>query len=333
MSTRRRVLVTHVDQPLGRSLAIRLMEDPTVARLDTVGAPGSEHPFEHRFAHDPERLHHHEADLSKPRDVDELFDRADPDAVFLLPRSSNRDALGRPWLADVPPRTVETRLVLQQCLERGGIDQLVALGSVAAYELAAGNANHLDERSPLALSPEWPAAARTWVDCDMMVHAEVHHPTLCVSLLRLATVVTCDGEFVLAPGDLGRVPLRPLGYDPMCPLVVDRDVVQAAMQALHLRARGVFNIAGDQSIPLSALDRARRNIRVPVPGMVLQALGRGLERLGADWLGRRIDAPELRYGASLDTDRARHELGFKPAYRITLNAPDSASPTLEALPL
>lgn len=330
MTARRRVLVTHVDQSLGRSIALRLMEDPSVARLDTVGAPGSEHPFEHRFAHDPERLRHHEADLSKARDVDELFDRADPDAVLLLPRLSNRDDLGRPWLADMPPRTVETRYVLQQCLERGGISQLVALGSIAAYELAPCNANHLDESAPLALSPEWPAAARTWVDCDMMVHAEVHHPTLCVALLRLATVMTCEGELVLAPAELGRVPLRALGYDPMCPLVVDRDVVQATLQALHLRARGVFNIAGDQSIPLSALDAARRSLRIPIPSPLLQLLGRSLERLGADHLGRRIDAPQLRYGASIDTTRAHDELGFKPSYRVTLSA---TSPTLEARPI
>lgn len=333
MTARRRVLVTHVDQPLGRSLALRLMEDPSVARLDTVGARGAEPPFEHRFAHDPERLRHHEADLAKPRDVDELFAQTDPDAVFLLPRASNRDALGRAWLADVPPRTVETRLVLQQCLERGGVDQLVALGSMAAYELPAGNAHHLDERAPLALSPEWPATARAWVDCDMMVHAEVHHPTLCVSLLRLATVVTCEGELILAPGGLGRLPLRALGYDPMCPLVVDRDVVQAAIHALHLRARGVFNIAGDQSVPLSVLDRARQSVRVPVPGPLLSLLGRGLERLGADSLGRRIDAPQLRYGASLDTERARTELGFKPTYRITVNPPSARAPTLEARPV
>jgi len=333
MNPRRRVLVTHVEQPLGRSLAARLIEDPTVGHLDTVGAPGTEPPFEHRFAHDPERLRHHEADLSKPRDVDELFAATDPEAVFLLPRPSERDALGRPWLADVPPRTVETRLVLQQCLDRGTVDQLVALGSIAAYELGACNANHLDERSPLALSPEWPASARSWVDCDMMIHAEVHHPTLSVALLRLPTVVTCEGELVLSPADLGPVSVRALGYDPMCPLIVDRDVVQAAVQALHLRARGVYNIASDQSLPLSVIDRARQSWRIPIPGPLLSLLGRSLERLGAGTLGRSLDAPQIRHGAHLDTDRAHRDLGFKPTYRITLRPTSNQSPQIEATPI
>lgn len=333
MKRRRRVLVTHVDQPLGRILAARLIEDPTVARLDTVGAIGAEAPFEHRFAHDPDRLRHHEADLSKPRDVDDLFAATDPDAVFLLPRTSDRDPRGRPWLANVPPRTVETRLVLQQCLERGPVDQLIALGSMVAYELAAGNANHLDERSPLALAPEWPASARAWVDCDMMVHAEIHHPTLSVALLRLPTVVTCEGELVLSPTDVGGLALRALGFDPMCPLVVDRDVVQAAVQALHLRARGVFNIAGDQSVPLSAIDRAHHTWRIPVPSPLIRALGRSLERLGADAIGRRIDTPHVRHGVHLDTERAQRDLGFKPTYRVTLRPDGERGHTLEPRPL
>lgn len=333
MRARRHVLVTHADEPIGRALAARLMEDPTVERLHTVGAPGGEHPFEHRFASCPERFTHHSTDLRTPRDVEDLFSASDPDAVILVPCASEADPRRRVRLADVPPRTAETRLVLQQCLERPGVQQLVALGSMAAYELAPGNANHLDEHSPLALVPDWPTAARGWVDCDMMIHAEVHHPTLCVALLRVATILTCEGEFVYAPNDLGSVPLRNLGYDPMCPLVVDRDVVQAAMLALHLEARGVFNVSGDQSVPLSAIDQARQVWRVPLPGPWLGWLGRGLDRLGAGALARQIDGPQQRFGASLDTRRARRELGFRPGYRVAMQSNAGGGSRFEALPI
>lgn len=333
MRARRRVLVTHVDEPVGRAIATRLLEDPTIERLHTVAAPGSENPFEHRSALCPERLRHHEAELHRPRDVEELFAVSDPDAVILVPRASERVPRGRVRLADVPRRTVETRLVLQQCLERASVSQLVALGSIAAYDLCPDNAIHLDEDSPLALDPGRPASARAWVDCDMMIHAEVHHPTLTVALLRLATVLTCEGEFVYAPADLGPVSLRAMGFDPMCPLVVDRDVVQATVLALHLGARGVFNIAGDQSVPLSAIDRARRSLGVALPGPWLKLLGLGLDRLGASGLARQLDGPQQRFGASLDTRRARRELGFQPGYRVGLRNRDDAGPSLEALPL
>ncbi len=333
MSARRRVLVTHADEPLGRSLALRLMEDPSVERLDTVGPPGAEPPFEHRFAHAPDRFCHHEADLSKPRDVAELFAKTEPDAVLLLPRLSNRDDRGRPWLADVPPRTVETRLVLEQSLEHAAVRQLVALGSMAAYALPAGNAHRLDEHAPLALSPDWPAHLRCWVDCDMMIHAEVHHPTLCVALLRLATVLTSEGEVLLAPFDAGPLSMRTAGFDPMCPLVVDHDVVQAAMHALHLGARGVFNVASDQCVPLSMLDRARGTQTLPVPAPLLSLLGQGLGRLGARALADLVESPHQRYGVSLDTTRARTELGFEPAWRIELAGPDATGPALEARPI
>jgi nucleoside-diphosphate-sugar epimerase len=332
VKTRKRVLVTHADEPIGRALATRLIEDPSIEQLHTVGAPGGENPFEHRFALCPERFRHHEAHLHTPRDVEELFAASDPDAVILVPRASERIPRGRVRLADVPRRTVETRLILQQCLERTSVGQLVALGSMAAYELSPDNANHLDEDSPLALDPERPAAARAWVDCDMMLHAEVHHPTLSVALLRVAPVLTCEGDLVFAPADLGRISLRALGFDPMCPLVVDRDVVQAAMLALHLEARGVFNIAGDQSLPLSVIDRARRSFRLNLPGAWLSLLGRGFEQLGDGGWARRLDGPQQRFGASLDTRRAQRELGFRPGYRIALRASGAAGPSLEALP-
>jgi nucleoside-diphosphate-sugar epimerase len=166
----------------------------------------------------------------------------------------------------------------------------------------------------------------------MMLHAEIHHPTLSVALLRLAPVLTCEGEWGFAPADLGRIAPRSLGFDPMCPLVVDRDVVQAALLALHLEARGVFNIAGDQSLPLSAIDRARSSFRLALPGALLSLLGRGLEQLGQSGWARRLDGPQQCFGASLDTRRARRELGFRPGYRVAPCASDRSGRSLEALP-
>ena len=71
----------------------------------------------------------------------------------------------------------------------------------------------------------------------------------------------------------------------------------------------------------------------PLPGMWLDALGRSLDRVGASVLARQFDGPRQRYGASLDTQRARRELGFRPGYKVALQPTEGGGSRLEARPL
>jgi UDP-glucose 4-epimerase len=154
----------------------------------------------------------------------------------------------------------------------------------------------------------------------MLFHGEIGRRRLRVVLLRLPTVVASGGYVYLHPGLAGRAGprLRPLGFDPLCPVISDKDAARAVQAALHSDAAGVFNLAGREVIPLSVLGRWTRRPCVPVPGLLLRAAGAGVGRFLREPLRGALDGPHLRYGFTLDTSRAERELGFRPQYRIGL---------------
>jgi UDP-glucose 4-epimerase len=235
-----------------------------------------------------------------------------------VPRHGTPAAASAPIVAGLAERTAETRLVLQHCLESGTVRSLVAIGSAFVYRLPPGNANRLSEDSDLDLDPDVPPEIRSWIDCDMILHGEVHNDRLRVVLLRVPTVVAAGGYVYLSPALGGRpgLRLRALGFDPICALVSDKDVARAVQMACHAPSSGIYNIAGNEVVPLSVLARWTGRSTLPAPGPMVRWLAAGARLLGADTT--RIAANTLCFGFTLDTSRVERELGFRPTDRIGL---------------
>ena len=344
----RRVLITHADEPLGRRLVKRLFHDDAVESILAVGDGPPPRSFDHFLGSSGGRLRYARVDLARHRPVAELFHSASlrsgaVDSVIHVPRHGPSETPGRPIVAGVAERTAEARLVLQQCLQTRAIQSLVVLGSAFIYRLVPGNANRVTEDSELNLDPDAPADLRSWVDCDMIFHGEVHNNALRVVLLRLPTVVASGGALFFNPSlaSAGRGGLlgwlgpnvRPLGYDPMCALVADKDVAGAARQALHAHRSGVYNVAGREAVPLSILSRWTGRWNVPVPRTMLRAASKAAQLIGSDSLRLSLDGPQLRHGFTLDTTRAEKELGFRPSYRIGLARTGDGQLRIETAPV
>jgi nucleoside-diphosphate-sugar epimerase len=161
---------------------------------------------------------------------------------------------------------------------------------------------------------------RAWIDCDMIFHSEVNNDRLRVALLRVPTVVAAGGYVYLHPSLAGRPGsrMRALGFDPICALVSDKDVARAVRAAINTPVSGIFNIAGGEAVPLSLLARWTGHWSIPLPGPLLGLLDATERFIGVESrLGAGGGAP-LRYGFTLNTDRAAAELGFRSQYRIGL---------------
>jgi UDP-glucose 4-epimerase len=328
------VLVTHADLPLGRRIVKRLWHDEEVPRIVALGEGPPPRAFDRFRVGEQPRLVYEQLDHARSRAVADLFRsrrlrELEVHAVVYVPRHGTGPT-GPPVVARVPARTAEARLILRQALEHRSIRSLVALGSAFVYKLEPGNANHVVEESPLDLDPAAPAALRTWIDSDMLFQAELSGRRLGIALLRLPVVVASGGFVYLHPlleGPAG-LRLRPIGFDPMCPVIADKDVAHAVRAALATRATGVFNVAGRELVPLSVLGRWTGRGVLPVPGLLLRAAGRSATRLG---LGDGFDGPLVRFGMSLDTRRAAAQLGFVPRYRIGMTRAGDGAQRLEAV--
>jgi nucleoside-diphosphate-sugar epimerase len=112
--------------------------------------------------------------------------------------------------------------------------------------------------------------------------------------------------------------VRALGFDPICALVSDKDVARAVRAAIKTPVSGIFNIAGGEAVPLSMLARWTGHWSIPLPGPLLGIVDATERMLGLDSRLGAGGGPQLRYGFTLDTDRAAAELGFRSQYRIGL---------------
>jgi UDP-glucose 4-epimerase len=319
------VLVTHADEPIGRRVVKTLYHDEAIDRILAVGSGPAPRAFDRFLAGLPPRVSYARVDLAKHRTVSDLFRSVllrelQVDTVVHVPAHGPSAAREMPVVSGVPTRTVESRLVLQHCLEARGIGSLVALGSAFVYRLRPGNANRLEERSELDLDPGVPAEIRSWIDSDMIFHAETGSDRLRVVLLRVPTVVSSGGYVYLNPVLCARLGfrVRPLGYDPMCAVVADKDVARAVRQAVLSDRSGVFNVAGRETVPLSVLARWTRRPLLPAPPALLRSAAWLAGTLRQPGLRAAVDGPHLRFGMSLDTRRAEQELAFRPSYRIGL---------------
>ena len=332
------VLVTHADEPLGRRVVKVLMHDPDVATLFAVGAGPSPRAFDRFLGESPPRLLYARTDLAKHRAVSDLFHStrfraAEIDTVVHVPQHGPASEAA-PVVSGLPARTAEARFVLQHALEARSVRALVAVGSAYVYRLEPGNANRLHEESALDLDPEVPPEIRSWIDCDMIFHGEVGSDRLRVAVLRVPTVVASGGYVYLNPTLAGRagLRLRPAGFDPLCPLVCDKDVARAVRAALHSRSAGIYNVAGNEALPLSVLGRWTGRPALPLPGLALSAASAGLRWLRRERRRSTFHGDHLRYGFTLDTRRAERELGFIPAYRIGLERAGDGVLRLETSP-
>jgi len=316
------VLVTHADLPLGLRIVKVLWHDPTVSRILALGEGAIPRAFNpYRVGATP-RLVYERIDLARQRSVSELFRSKrmrvlGVDSVVYVPRHGAAPE-GPPVVAKIPARTAEARLVLHHALEARSIRSLVALGSAFVYKLEPGNANQLTERSELDLDPDTAPELRSWIDSDMLFHAEFASARLRVLLLRVPAVVASGGFIYLHPGLEGAagIRVRPAGFDPLCSVISDKDVARAVRAALQADTAGVFNVAAREVVPLSVLGRWTRRPCVPVPGPLLAIASGALARLGGERLRGRFDGPYLRYGMSLDTRRAAEAFDFTPRYRV-----------------
>jgi nucleoside-diphosphate-sugar epimerase len=203
------------------------------------------------------------------------------------------------------------------------------------YRLPPGNSNRLHERSELDLDPDVAPEIRSWIDCDMIFHGEIHNDRLRVVLLRIPTIVAAGGYVYLNPFLAGRPGprLRTLGFDPICALVADKDVARAVQSSVHAPRSGIYNIAGSEAVPLSVLARWTGRRSLPVPGPLLGGMGWVSRLLRRDAPAVAAARPHLCFGFTLDTAHAEQELGFQPTYRIGLARAGDGSLSLETSPI
>jgi UDP-glucose 4-epimerase len=132
-------------------------------------------------------------------------------------------------------------------------------------------------------------------------------PDMTTTVLRMVYTLGPTGHGTLASFLRGpRVPLI-IGYDPLFQFMHERDVANAIENAIRIRLRGVYNVAGPRPVPLSMLVKGTGRTSFPIPEFAFRAaLGRfGLPRLPPAALAH------IKYPVVIDDKAFRNATGYR----------------------
>jgi UDP-glucose 4-epimerase len=316
------VLVTGATTPLGRAVVDRLLAAREVGHVLAVGAehwgPG--------LPSDGARFHYEQIDLTRPRSVHNLlYGPARSCGIDTVLHGVLHRAVGDRGERIHAINVDATRLLVQACAHHPQIRRFVLRSGGEVYAPRPDEPNLLDEDHPLAFDTAAPQWLRDRVEADLATCAQIGSSGLAIAVLRCAEI--------LAPGTgsqlwdyLGsRVCLRPLGFDPMINVLSVDDALDALARALASDARGVFNIPGFDTLPLSGLIALAGRLDVPVPGPLLAPLYRLRTRTVGFEFRYDLNARRFHTGGILDGARARTALGYQPRHPIGRPTPAPAA--------
>ncbi len=301
-SRKRRVLVTGVARWWGALLVQRLLEDPG---------------FEEVVGIDTDEPHH---DLG---DADFLKLDIRHSLVGKLVRAVGIDTVVHTQTTidsfdQDPRRAHETNVIGTLNLLAGlagddtPVRRLVLKSSAHVYGSNYRLPGHLGEDHPLD-SASTHSFLRDIVETESNVSDfGIRNPQITAVSLRFANTLNSDEPAPLARYlDLPVVPTV-LGYDPVIQLLDRDDAIEALLRATVSGPVGAYNIAADNGLPISTLLDGVGKMHAPLlPPIGGGMIGPILRQLGINSLSPQL-FDLLRWGRTLDTRRAKRELGFAP---------------------
>ena len=299
----RTVLVTGVSRYLGGQMAALLARDPqidVVIGVDVV-APEPALPGVQIVR----------ADIRNPVIAKVMGEARVDTVVHMGVIATPRQAGGRATMKEI--NVIGTMQLLSACQRTPSVQTLVVKSTAGVYGCGPKDpAKFVEEMEPR--HPPTSGWAKDSVEVESYVRGfSRRRPDVTVSTLRLANVIGPTVQTGMTAYLSMRVVPTVLGFDPRLQFLHEVDALESVRAAVHRRAHGTFNIAGDGVLLLSqALRRADRPL-LPVLKPLLPTVGRALSPLGL------VDfSPEgvryLQYGRALDTRLMRETLGFVPAY-------------------
>jgi nucleoside-diphosphate-sugar epimerase len=253
---------------------------------------------------DPERFVYASADLSRRRQVDNLFllDRfldTPFDTVLHLAFVGNPHG----YTFKSHEFNVNATQHLLEASLRHGVTKYVFLSSDAVYKIGPRGDYKVREDAELNLDPHAHPILRDTLDAEFICRAKMDHPGCEVMVMRPSGVF---GGGVISGINLlfeSNPPVLPVGFDPMMNPTTKEQLSHDLMLAIFLRGKGVYNVAGKTVGPLSRFLEERGIVPRRVPGPALRVVNRLQRVLGMTRYHAGFHPKRLYYSLVLDDDK------------------------------
>lgn len=297
----RRVLVTGAHRRVASTVLRALLDHPRVEFVLGV----SEAPCPPALlGYDPKRFSYVSANLSRRRQVDNLFlleqCRDEPiDTVVHLAFQGNPKG----YDFERHEFNVNSARNLLDASLRHEVGKFVMLSSDAVYRVGPRMDYKVREDVELNLDPDVHPIVRDTVDAEFLCRAKMDHPTTEVVVLRPAGVL---GGGVVSGLNLlfeSEPPLLPVGFDPMINPMSKERLAKDIQLAILLHGKGVFNVAGPEAGPMSRYLEDRGITPRRIPSALLQRAMKAQRLLGKTRYHPEFHPHRLHYSLVLDDSR------------------------------
>ena len=317
------VMVTGATTPIGEGLVRSLLADERVGKVLAV-AIEPEDSGKTLFAH-ADRLVYKSVDLGKSRRAHNLLfgPARDMGIEVIIHTAMHRDPndQGR----KVRSQNVEALRTLLDLSERHPTIRRVVFKSCAeVYQVQYDLPVLVTEDHPLNMSSGAPQWIRDRVEADLTACARMGLNRTEIVVLRMAEILAPGCGSQLFDYLDSAVCLRPAGFDPMMNVLSLHDAVGVLEAATFHADVGLFNVAGADTLPLSAAIRRWGRMPVPLPGTLLNPLYRARRRFRGSEFSYGMNRRRFHYATVLDDTRLRDEMGWSPSSPI--NWPAALSP-------
>jgi nucleoside-diphosphate-sugar epimerase len=253
---------------------------------------------------DPERFMYTSADLSRRRQVDNLFlldhfrDRPIDTVVHLAFQGNPSGYSERNHEFNVNA----TKHLLEATL-RHGLDKYIFLSSDAVYKIGPRGDFKVREDAELNLDPHTHPILRDTIDAEFICRAKMDDLDCEVMVLRPSGVF---GGGVISGINLlfeSNPPVLPVGFDPMINPTTKERLARDLVLSIFLHGKGVYNVAGVTVGPLSKFLEERNIKPIRVPGPALRVFNRAQRILGMTRYHAGFHPRRLFYSLVLDDSR------------------------------
>lgn len=298
---KRRVFIAGARRRVAVHLIERLLADPSVEAV--LGVDRGPCP-PNLLGCDPDRFLYTSADLSRRRQVDNLFllerfREAPLDTVVHLAFQGNP----RGYSAGAHEFNVNSAKYLIEASLRHGVTKYIFLSSDAVYRIGPRGDYKVQEDAELNLDTNTHPILRDTIDAEFICRAKMDDLDCEVMVLRPSGVF---GGGVISGINLlfeSNPPVLPIGFDPMINPTTKERLARDLMLAIFLHGKGVYNVAGVTVGPLSKFMEERGITPIRVPGPALKLFNRTQRLLGLTRYHAGFHPKRLYYSLVLDDSR------------------------------
>ena len=311
---KKNILITGVTSSIGRNLAINLYNHRNVGIIFGVGKEDKPYYFND---FDPKRFIYRKSNILKYRDLKNLFlsksfKKSNINTVVHL-AFHNRLLRGE----DVHRLNVfGTKNLIQECIANGNITKFVFKSSDAVYKLRPNNPVYLGENADLNFDPDVDQWIKDRVDADMICRSYMDNKKMRIVILRMTSIIGRNISSQFNAYFDSKPIFKTMGFNPIINLLHMKDVIQSISLAVFKNVKGIYNIAGQDTAPITTFADLANTTMISLPSPLLGPINWVQRKLGFTRYYYSVDRDRQKYTALLDITKARRELGYEPQGRI-----------------